>query len=156
MSDVAITWDAFAQEGVISFDPATNDLRSDDGLTTAVIISLFTDARANDDDVLPDSLAGEQFPDRRGCWMDETSEKENDSIGSRLWLLERSAITPEVLVASRQYVLEALQWMVDDGIASEIQCVTEQIEDHVHFEVTIIRNTGESVSYQFDALWEGI
>ena len=43
------------------------DLQGDDGLMTAVIISLFTDARAHDDDPLPDERVGVSS-DRRGWW----------------------------------------------------------------------------------------
>ena len=45
------------------------DLQGDDGLMTAVIISLFTDARAHDDDPLPDERVGVSS-DRRGWWGD--------------------------------------------------------------------------------------
>lgn len=50
-------------------------LSIDDGLRTAIIISLFTDARAADDDVLP-QLGG----DRRGWWGDAEPDVEGDQI----------------------------------------------------------------------------
>lgn len=68
------------------------DLQGDDGLMTAVIISLFTDARAHDDDPLPDERVGVSS-DRRGWWgdclPDAQGEQTLESIGSRLWLLWR-------------------------------------------------------------------
>ena len=80
MSDIGITWDKNSLEGVISYDSDIGDLKPDNGLYTAVLISLFTDARARDDDALPDVISEEDFPNRRGWWGDSTSEKDNDSV----------------------------------------------------------------------------
>ena len=153
MSDVAITWNKSAMEGIISFDSVTNDLKTDDGLYTAVLISLFTDARANEDDVLPGVLLSEDFPDRRGWWGDETSERANDSVGSRLWLLERAKKTEENLRKTETYVREALQWMLDEDIASKINVKAEM--GSLNFSVDILRKDGNSVSFKFQDVWEG-
>ena len=66
------------------------DLLADDSLYTAVVISLFTDARARAEDELPPELDGE---DRRGYWGDGL---EGESVGSRLWLLAREKDTARV------------------------------------------------------------
>lgn len=144
--------------GVITYDPALSDLLSDDGLTTAVLISLFTDARAKDDDELPSALISEDFPDRRGCWMDSTSGRANDSIGSRLWLLERSKVTTENLRRAEQYAREALQWMIDEGLASTITTVAERggdAKDQLFLQVGIKKYTGEARAFRFELLWKG-
>lgn len=157
MKDIAITWDATAMEGVISFDTAINDLTTDEGLTTAVFISLFTDARAEDDDPIPDERDG--VKDLRGWWADSTSEKEGDSVGSRLWLLERSKVTQEVLEQAKLYAAEALQWMVDEGIASKVETSAEvggPNEDRLYIGVVIYRASGESISFKFDSAWEAM
>ena len=91
------------------------DLASDDGMETAVILSLFTDARADDDDVLP--VAG---GDRRGWWGDAYADTPGDVMGSKLWLLEREKQTPDVLVRADQYAQDALAWMITDGVAATI------------------------------------
>ena len=163
MSDVAITWDRDAMEGVIAFDAATNDLVADEGLSTAVLISLFTDARAKDDDVLPEALfSNEDFPDLRGWWGDATSDRLNDSVGSRLYLLSRSKSTTENLRFAERYAKEALQWMVDEGIAAKIECVAEASAspggggmDLLLLEVRIYKKTGVTLSYKYELLWEG-
>ena len=94
---------------VISFGISHDDLIRDDGLETAVAISLFTDRRANIEDPLPDSSTN-----LRGWWADTT-------MGSRLWLLERSKTVDQVLSDASDYTKEALQWMIDDGVADKIE-----------------------------------
>ena len=102
------------------------DLAPDDGLETAVILSLFTDRRARPDDPLPDGS------DRRGWWADAypraSARAGQDPIGSRLWLLEREKDTREVVNRARDYAEEALQWLVDDGIAERIEVMAGWVE----------------------------
>ena len=59
MTDIALSWDNAAWRADIGL--ARGDLATDDGLRTAVLISLFTDAPARDDDPLP-------APGYRGGW----------------------------------------------------------------------------------------
>lgn len=157
MRDIGITWDSAAMEGVIAFNTANNDLVMDDGLVTSAIISLFTDARAHDDDVLPDILSPVEDRDLRGWWGDETSEKENDSVGSRLWLLERAKITAETLQRAKRYAREALQWMIDEGAAAKIETFAERggdLGDQLWLGVSIIKSTGEEKTFKFNLAWE--
>lgn len=91
-----------------------SDLQGDTGLLTAIIISLFTDRRANADDPLPDERVG-VLSDRRGWWGDHILEEDaQDPIGSRLWLLSREKEMEVVLVRARQYAEEAVTWLVRD------------------------------------------
>ena len=55
------------------------DLLADDSLYTAVVVSLFTDARARSSDELPPEFEAE---DLRGFWGDGLGE---ESIGSGFW-----------------------------------------------------------------------
>ena len=93
---------------------ADRDIRRDPGLETAILVSLFSDRQASVDDSIPDNSG-----DRRGWWADET-QPDDDKIGSRLWLLDRSKTVAEVLPLAEQYAREALQWMIDDGLATEV------------------------------------
>ena len=73
------------------------DLLGDDGLMTAVTISVFTDRLARDDDPLPESMPG-QVSDRQGWWGDLMRlDGRAAPIGSRLWLLNREKETQEVV-----------------------------------------------------------
>ena len=112
MSDIAILFKDLAGD----FELIEGDLAlDDDGLTTAVIISLFTDRRAAPDDPLPDD-----GDDRRGWWADAFPAIEGDAIGSKLWLLSREKEVPAVAQRAREYAAEALQWLIDDGLATRI------------------------------------
>jgi phage gp46-like protein len=73
-----------------------------------MLMSLFTDRQARDDDVIPDGPN-----DPRGWWGDTNPLH---PIDSRLWLLDRSKQTQEVLARAHDYIVEALQWMLDDGV----------------------------------------
>lgn len=95
------------------------DLSTESGLRSAVLVSLFTDRRATADDALPSGDG-----DRRGCWMDMFADHVK---GSRLWLLSREKELPEVLVSARTYAEEALQWLIDEGIARTVSVSAEHV-----------------------------
>ena len=101
------------QPPAIDLALAGYDLATEDGLRTAVIISLFTDRRAEADDEIPDG-----GDDRRGWWADP-------AMGSRLWLLARAKETPDTLTRARAYAIEALQWLIDDGVATAVDVTAE-------------------------------
>lgn len=125
----------------LTFDLAirNGDIATDNGLLAAVLVSLFTDRRANADDVLPDdaqgraSAAGAGRPgaagtgDRRGWWADAWPEIDGDLIGSRLWLLSREKQLPDVLQRAQVYAEEALAWLAEDGIAKYVSAPAEWV-----------------------------
>lgn len=146
MSDAAIIWQD--DGGDIALDGY--DLAAERGLQTAVILSLFTDRRAREDDVLP---AG---TDRRGWWADAWPPAEGDRIGSRLWLLSREKQVSSVLERAREYAAEALQWLIDDGIARAVRVDAEIVRQGVlGLRIEIERPT-DTVQYQFNRLWEAL
>lgn len=119
MADIALVWDNTT--GTADLALTSGDLQVDQGLITAVIVSLFTDRLAESGDVIPDGTT-----DRRGWWgdlpldsADETSGQP-DRIGSRLWLLDRALQTQETLTNAERYASEALAWMVTDGVADSV------------------------------------
>lgn len=144
--DIALIPTGFAGEPAV----IANDLAQDDGLETAVQLSLFLDARAGAGDVLPSP-----DPYRRGWWADQF-EVDRVSIGSRLWLLERSKRTPAVLAAAREYALEALRWLIEDGVASAVEVATSWFQDNgLAFEITISR-PGDTAASRFGYVWQGV
>ena len=130
--DLALIWDPIKQRADLAL--VNGQLATDDTLKTAVIISLFTWRRAKPDDVLPD----ERSTDRKGWWGDWYSDdaiaafKANgvlpipvDRIGSRLWLLGREKQLSSVLIRMQEYLEEALEWMLEDGVAKSVDITTE-------------------------------
>lgn len=151
--DIKIFWDEGYLEGDFAFDEDIQDLESDGSLETAVIISLFTDRRANEDDPLPDS----NNLDRRGWWGDLTSDFENDQIGSRLWLLEREKTMPNVVIRAKQYAEEALQWLIDDGVAMKVEVEAERQgvpgNDILAISGRIFKPSGGIHKFKYEAQW---
>lgn len=85
-----------------------------DGQVGAVLLSLFTDARAQ---------AGDTYTgDARGWWHDALSA-DHDRTGSRLWLGGRDKNMPVVLSDYEMWATEALAWMKRDGVARSIVAV---------------------------------
>jgi phage gp46-like protein len=134
IQDIALYWKEFgvdaALQGPGGSDPAL-DVATDDSLRTAVVLSLFLDRRARDDDALPDGGT-----DRRGWWADTVmpmtegtlalrdgarSIRRPDQIGSRLWLLSRELQVQEVVRRAHDYAVEALNWLIEDGHASRVE-----------------------------------
>lgn len=125
-------------------------LAADDGLETAVILSLFTDARASDDDPLP---FGEN--DRRGWWADAFPTVDRDRIGSRLWLLRREKQTQETLNRAREYAEEALAWMVADGVARGVEVESFVVRNGVLGLSVVIQRPDASVArFRYETLWK--
>lgn len=144
MSDIAIKMLPDGQGFDIALDG--DDLARDDGLYSAVVMSLFCDARANDDDALPDPKS----TDRRGYWADEFAQVQGDRFGSRLWLLARSKQLTSVVQEAWQYAEEALAWMVADKAALAVTVFASVVRPGVlGLRVVIKTVESTSVDYQF-------
>jgi phage gp46-like protein len=129
-----------------------NDLATDPGLTTAVVISLFTDAPARDDDPLPPGQT-----DRRGWWGDAWPVTAGDSLGSRLWLLRASKQLPQVLNQARRYAEEALAWLLEDGVARRVEVAAWIVRFEVMgLSVKIHRPDGAVVPFHCELLWQAM
>jgi phage gp46-like protein len=151
MTDIKIRWDEVLEAGDFLF--SDNDLEADSGISTAVYMSIFTDQRAATDDPVPNQSEG--YFNRRGWWGDVVNlETGRDQVGSKLWLLDRSKNTDDVLVSAEQYVRDALEWMIEDEIATDITvAVQEYSEDKgaiLTFQVSIEREQGETLYYSFE------
>src|SRR5262245_49969605 len=102
-ADIALQWGGGFADTYIADD----DLALDEGLRTAVILSLYTERRAEPDDDIPSGDG-----DRRGWWADEFAPVAADRMGSRLWLLDRSAQRSDLARRAEEYIREGLAWML--------------------------------------------
>lgn len=147
MSDFGLTWAMF--DGAADLGIEANDLQRDDGLETAVLLSLFADRRAESGDVLPDEQV-----DRRGWWADAHPVVEGDRIGSRLWLLGRSKETADIVARAEEYIREALQWLIDDLVSDRIDVTAEIVSRGVlGIAVVIHRPKVDVATFRFDYTW---
>lgn len=111
--DIALVWGD--NHASIALTDGGDDFLTDAGLETAVIISLFTDLRAGENDELPATET-----DRRG-WWGNTLQDDDDHIGSKLWLLRREKQLASVVVRAEEYARTALRWMSRDGVAKRVE-----------------------------------
>lgn len=153
MADIATLWNG-ADGG--DWLLAGNALQSDDGLQTAVVLSLFTDRLADADELDAGASGDASRQGRRGWWGDAHAPVQGDRIGSRLWLLGREKQLPLVLRRAEEYAAEALQWLVDDGVATAVNVSAEVARDGVlALAISIRRNAQPAASYRFEAFWKG-
>ncbi|WP_205182643.1 phage GP46 family protein [Burkholderia sp. LMG 13014] len=145
MSDITVIWDVDNSRGDWEFvAPA---LVTGNDLASAVLISLFTDRLAHSDDAIPDGSG-----DPRGWWGDVG---EAAPIGSRLWLLDRSKQTQEVLNNARDYILEALQWLMDDGVVASIDAQTQWVRDtFLGAQIALYQPAGPNITLTYAWAWK--
>lgn len=147
--DIALVWDQ--SKYAADFVVAANDLQTDGGLRTAILLSLFTDRRAELTDVLP---TGET--DRRGWWADEFADVPGDLFGSRLWLLSRSKRTNDVLDRAQTYATEALQWLIEDKVATAVSVIASFPAEYfgINLVVKLTRpGSKDAAVYRFGRAW---
>ncbi len=145
-ADAEIAWNV--THGAMSI--RDDDIAMDASLETAVIISLFTDARAGDDDELP---AGEKNP--RGWWGDDLNDIPGDITGSKLWLLCREKQQTRVVKRAEEYARVALAWLVEDGLASKV-VVEGSIPraGWLGLSITIHRPSRKEANYKYHYNWQ--
>jgi phage gp46-like protein len=146
MGDFKLIQDDQTQEFDLEFD---GDFVVEDGLRTAVIISLFSHRRVTADELPP----GET--DKRGWWGDTFNTNPNDRTGSKLWLLARTKETQETLNQAKEFTQQALQWMITEGLASTVEVETSFFDrGKMLIEIAITRPSGERENFRFDSNWE--
>lgn len=133
MSDLALTW----RDGEGDLVLGTESLLLDDTLTNAIIISLFTDLRVDNE---------------RGWWGD--SYQDGTPMGSKLWMLSRAKQLPEILDDAQLYANQALQWLVDDGVAKSVQVIASNPQMSVLLlEILVVLPDGSTEQRTFRANW---
>lgn len=132
MSDLAITWKN-GQGDLVDLDGA---LLLDDTLTNAIIISLFTDARVDDE---------------RGWWGNSFAAFE---MGSKLWTLRRSKQIDDILEDAERYARDALQWMITDKLVSSLSVTATNPKQSMLLLTIIVTLPNGSVEQRtFSATW---
>ena len=90
-----------------------------DELAQAVLISLFSWRKSAADD-------GPVAPYRQGWWGDTFAQETGERIGSRLWLLQRQKMLPQMLRRAEAYAKEALKWLTEDAVVARIEVTAER------------------------------
>lgn len=153
MSDIGLVFDtARGMDFAVTVSSGLRaDLKTDEGLRTAVLLSLFLDRQADTDDPLPGAT-----DDRRGFWADEFADTPGDKCGSKLWLLARAKSEPGITARAEAYAREALAWLVSDGVALSVEVTAEiQINPYrtLALNVRVQRPDRDPAEFRFGALW---
>lgn len=88
---------------------ASAQFEREDGLETAILLSLFTDARAADGTA--------------GWWgnrLPTPGAAQGWQRGSLLHTLNREKATAETLRKAKEFIEAALAWLIEDGVASSV------------------------------------
>lgn len=149
MSDLLLVFDGSFRE--YDCKVINGELALGNDLESAVIISLFTWARAKPEEV-PEGTP------RYGWFGDKIDSENTDSTGSKLYLLKREKITEDTVSRAKEYIQDALAWLIDDGIASEISVELERNKNDGNRVdgIIVIRRGDVSNTMRFDDLWSAL
>jgi len=121
------------------------DIKSSDTFDTAIIVSLFSDQRADASEV-PASQ------NRRG-WIGNESTP-GEEIGSKLWLYEQTRLTQTNLNGIVDAARQSLRWFVKEGLLESLVASDATIDsDEIRFRVVLKRFNSE-VEPKFYSLWQ--
>ncbi|CAD7036331.1 hypothetical protein RHAB21_02511 [Pseudorhizobium halotolerans] len=144
--------------GTVAVNPLTHpdapgDLRAEQGLATQVLICLMTDRRVEVSEL--------RDGDENRGWIGDSFDLETGEtpLGSRLWLLRRSAIFDGIEVTVEDYVREALQPIIDQGaaVSLDVAVTANRPMNRVDYTVTLYgRDGGRIYDSKFEILWRQI
>lgn len=121
------------------------DIRTEDTFETALIVSLFSDARADASEV--------QDARRRRGWIGDEGTAPPDNTGSKLWIYEQARLTRTIANQVEDAARRALQWLVQDGHAVSVRRAELVIsQEAVRFVVEILTEVGAQT--RSFVLWE--
>lgn len=142
---IGISWNNQLSRGELTI--SHDGLSRDEGMVTLVLICLFTDVRADTDDIIPDNSS-----DPRG-WPGDTFS--DYPWGSKLWLLDREKLTETVRMRVEDYALLSMQPLLRSGYARNAT-VTATISgsDRINFIVTLTRPDKTTLRIEISKRWE--
>lgn len=142
---IGLSWQNLLSRGDITIQH--DGLSLDDGLVTLVLICLFTDARADVDEELPDGSG-----DLRG-WPGDTFS--DSPWGSKLWLLEREKLTESVRLRVEDYARLSMQPLLRAGyVRTADVSATIAAADRINFTVALTRPDKSLLTIQLSRRWE--
>jgi phage gp46-like protein len=147
-------WDGIVGDLILNpFDhsEAPGDLRAEQGLATQVLICLMTDRRVEASEL-------RDGDENRGWIGDSFDVVDGETpIGSRLWLLRRSALYPGIEIKAQDYAREALQPLVDQGAVAKVDVLATAGANRLDLAVSLYGRNGTQIyNSKFELLWRQI
>ena len=129
------------------------DFQAGQGLRTQVIIALMTDAR-----VEASELSGDEA--NRG-WIGDTFDTmaHEGPIGSKLWLLRRTAMTDDIEMRAALYARAALQTLIDQQavVRVDVSAVADRAAARLDLDIALYGRAGAQVYHEkFELLWRQV
>lgn len=123
------------------------DVKKTAGMDSALLISLFTDRRANPDEVADPML-------RRGWCGSQNTPNQQGNVGSGIWLYEQCRLDVEEAIRMEAY--QCLNWMVFDNLAKEtdVKITTDPQDRRLNLSIKITAANGGVTNTGFQ-LWGG-
>ncbi len=132
-------------DGLFDLNVSNSAFETVDGFETAIIVSLFTDARA------PSSVV--KTPSRRRGWIGNILTANSGlELGSRLWTFEQARLTEPTLNDIAVAAQESLSWMVQRNQAKSVSATAEKTglrDVTVNVSITTIQGKEE----RYSVLW---
>lgn len=145
--DITVVWSNDLTIG--DWALAQGDLETGQDLETACLVSLFSDVLAT-----PDFVPTDRTTDRRGWWADYYL---STPTGSHLWQLERAKKTRDTLGLAQRWTQDALQWLIDDGVAATVLVNTMWITPTMlGIAVAITKPDGTETQFRYGWAWENL
>lgn len=129
--DIKLTPNSY---GGYSLSIENGELAKTSGLDTAIYLSIYSKARANA------SLVNNPLL-REGCIATQFQERE---IGSLAWVyLTHGVINNETIESLQNEYEKALEWLINDNIANEVNVSIEKITNGLQVNIIIETNSPE-------------
>lgn len=118
-------------DGIWDIDlDADGQLVLDFGFETTIGLSIMGERRASEGEVVT--------PEHRRGWIGNLlADTPGFEQGSKSWLFKQSRLTSETVTAIRNTDQEALDWMVEDGLAKSIIVSSSQNGSSINEEINI-------------------
>lgn len=132
-------------DGIFDLIIENGDFQLTEGFETALLVSLFSDRRAYQDEIAD--------PVKRRGWIgDLVSELPGDRIGSGLWFYEQSRLTKDDENGVRDEAEKSLSWAVADNWITHAQAQTMQVPSKrtLKLNISLTMIDGGVSSYAFE------
>lgn len=133
------------EDGLFDLAVMDGDFEAVNGFDTAILVSLFTDSRAQ-------SFQVESAEYRRGWVGNVLTSGIGRSLGSLLWVYQQSRLTQDIINQIQIEAENCLGWLVEDGEAkSVIATVTRENSRGIFILIDIV--TTDGVNQKYKVLW---
>lgn len=132
-------------DGFFDLSFENGDLRVGESLKNAVLLSIGSMARTTS------GFSGKLQND--GWWGEPSFD--GDKWGSLVHTLFQKRGDANAVLLARQYVKNSLQWLIDDGVASDVNVDVLCDAEYLNIDVSVLN--GEDVEdYRFNLLWSEV